>query len=56
MPIKTPKLILLDFDGTLADTFKEMVDMITATRAYEANATVVTNAKSMATSALSIGR
>ncbi|HLB51605.1 hypothetical protein A3F07_01750 [candidate division WWE3 bacterium RIFCSPHIGHO2_12_FULL_38_15] len=27
MPIKTPKLILLDFDGTLADTFKEMVDI-----------------------------
>ncbi len=38
------------------NTVKEMVDMITATRAYEANATVITNAKSMATSALSIGR
>jgi len=38
------------------NTVKEMVDMITATRAYEANATVVTNAKSMATSALSIGK
>ena len=38
------------------NTVKEMVDMITATRAYEANATVITNAKSMATSALSIGK
>lgn len=38
------------------NTVREMVDMITATRAYEANATVITNAKSMATSALSIGR
>ena len=38
------------------NTVREMVDMITATRAYEANATVITNAKSMATSALSIGK
>lgn len=38
------------------NTVKEMVDMITATRAYEANATVITNTKSMATSALSIGK
>ena len=38
------------------NTVKEMVDMITATRAYEANATVVTNAKSMATAALQIGK
>ncbi|MBN1469755.1 MAG: flagellar basal body rod protein FlgC [Fusobacteriaceae bacterium] len=35
---------------------KEMVDMITATRAYEANATVITNAKSMAQAALQIGK
>ncbi len=34
----------------------EMVDMITATRAYEANAAVVNAAKSMATKALEIGR
>jgi flagellar basal-body rod protein FlgC len=38
------------------NTVKEMVDMITATRAYEANATVVTNAKSMAQAALQIGK
>ena len=38
------------------NTVKEMVDMITATRAYEANATVVTNAKSMETAALQIGK
>lgn len=38
------------------NTVREMVDMITATRAYEANATVITNAKSMATLALSIGK
>ena len=34
----------------------EMVDMITATRAYEANAAVVNAAKGMATKALEIGR
>lgn len=33
----------------------EMVDMITATRAYEANATAVNSAKSMAMKALTIG-
>jgi flagellar basal-body rod protein FlgC len=38
------------------NTVKEMVDMITATRAYESNATVITNAKSMANSALQIGK
>ena len=38
------------------NTVKEMVDMITATRSYEANAQVVTNAKSMATAALQIGK
>ena len=35
---------------------KEMTDMITATRAYEANTTVISNAKSMAQSAMSIGK
>lgn len=34
----------------------EMVDMITATRAYEANVTAVNAAKSMALKALEIGR
>jgi flagellar basal-body rod protein FlgC len=34
----------------------EMVDMLTASRAYEANLAVVRNAKQMATQALSIGR
>ena len=34
----------------------EMVDMISATRAYEANVTVVNSAKSMALKALEIGR
>lgn len=35
---------------------KEMVDMITAMRAYEANATVVSASKTMAGKALEIGR
>lgn len=35
---------------------KEMVDMITASRAYEANVTVMNSAKSMALKALEIGR
>jgi len=34
----------------------EMIDMVTATRAYEANLAVVRNARQMATQALSIGR
>lgn len=34
----------------------EMVDMISATRAYEANVAVIQSAKSMATKALEIGR
>ena len=34
----------------------EMVDMITATRAYEANTTAINSAKSMAMKALEIGR
>ncbi|PKK91388.1 MAG: flagellar basal body rod protein FlgC [Candidatus Wallbacteria bacterium HGW-Wallbacteria-1] len=33
---------------------KEMVDMITATRAYEANAQVITNTRNMITQALNI--
>lgn len=35
---------------------KEMIDMISASRAYEANVTVMNSAKSMATKALEIGR
>ncbi len=35
---------------------KEMVDLITATRAYEANVTALNSAKSMAQRALEIGR
>jgi flagellar basal-body rod protein FlgC len=34
----------------------EMVNMITATRAYEANATAVNEAKQMAAKSLEIGR
>jgi flagellar basal-body rod protein FlgC len=34
----------------------EMVDMISATRAYEANVTAINSAKSMAAKALEIGR
>jgi flagellar basal-body rod protein FlgC len=34
----------------------EMVDMITASRAYEANVTTINAAKSMATQALSISK
>jgi flagellar basal-body rod protein FlgC len=34
----------------------EMVDMITASRAYEANVTAVNTAKSMAMKALDIGK
>jgi len=34
----------------------EMVDMVTATRSYEANLAVVRNARQMASQALSIGR
>lgn len=38
------------------DVIKEMVDLISASRAYEANVTAVKSAKSMATKALEIGR
>ncbi len=38
------------------DTVEEMVDMISATRSYEANITAFNALKSMATSALDIGR
>ncbi len=35
---------------------REMTDMITASRAYEANTTVITTAKGMANTALGIGK
>lgn len=38
------------------DIVHEMVDMITATRAYEANVTCINSAKDMISSALNIGR
>jgi len=37
-------------------TFKEMVDMMSATRSYEANTTTIKSAKRMAMKALDIGR
>lgn len=49
-----------DADGYVAKpnvhVVKEMVDLITATRAYEANIAAVNSAKSMAQRALEIGR
>lgn len=38
------------------DILEEMVDMMTATKAYEANVTVIKSAKRMALKALDIGR
>ena len=38
------------------DVIREMVDMIGAVRAYEANATVIQAGKTMAQAALQIGR
>lgn len=38
------------------NTSMEMVDLISASRAYEANLSVARNARQMATKALSIGR
>jgi len=38
------------------DSLKEMVDMISATRSYEANVTAFNAAKSMAIKGLEIGR
>lgn len=38
------------------NTVNEMVDMISATRSYEANVTAINSAKQMATKALDIGR
>jgi flagellar basal-body rod protein FlgC len=38
------------------DVLKEMVDMMSATRSYEANTTAIKSAKRMAMKALEIGR
>ncbi|MFS8580695.1 MAG: flagellar basal body rod protein FlgC, partial [Novibacillus thermophilus] len=38
------------------DLLKEMVDMVTATRSYEANVTAFNASKQMALKALEIGR
>ncbi len=38
------------------NVLREMVDLISAQRTYEANATVISNAKAMASSAVQIGR
>ncbi len=49
-----------DKDGYVAmpnvNIVKEMVDMISATRAYEANVTAINSAKTMAAKALDIGK
>jgi flagellar basal-body rod protein FlgC len=49
-----------DKDGYVAmpnvDIVKEMVDMIAATRAYEANVTAINSAKTMAAKALDIAK
>lgn len=49
-----------DKDGYVSmpnvNVVKEMTDMITASRAYEANVTVLNNAKGMANAALNIGK
>ncbi len=55
-----PKHPDANVDGYVAmpnvNVVAEMVDMMTATRAYEANVTAVNAAKGMATKALEIGR
>lgn len=63
---KEPKLVFdpshpdADADGYVEmpniQVMTEMVNMITATRAYEANATAINEAKQMATKSLEIGR
>lgn len=63
---KEPRLVMqpdhpdADEDGYVAypniDLSTEMVDLLAATRAYEANVTVVNTAKTMAMRALDIGR
>jgi flagellar basal-body rod protein FlgC len=58
--ISNPEHPHADADGNVAmpnvNIPFEMVDMVTATRSYEANLAVVRNARQLATQALSIGR
>lgn len=58
--INNPEHPHADADGNVAmpnvNIPFEMVDMVTATRSYEANLAVVRNARQLATQALSIGR
>lgn len=58
--VNNPEHPHADADGNVAmpnvNIPFEMVDMVTATRAYEANLAVVRNARQLATQALSIGR
>jgi flagellar basal-body rod protein FlgC len=58
--VNNPQHPHADADGNVAmpnvNIPFEMVDMVTATRSYEANLAVVRNARQLATQALSIGR
>ena len=45
-----------EMDGFDVDVAKEMVDMISATRSYEANVTALNASKGMISKALEIGR
>lgn len=58
--VNNPEHPHADADGNVAmpnvNIPFEMVDMVTATRSYEANLAVVRNARQLATQALSIGR
>ena len=58
--VRDPQHPHADKDGMVqmpnVNTAMEMVDLISASRAYEANLSVARNARQMATKALSIGR
>ena len=58
--VRNPQHPHADKDGMVqmpnVNTSMEMVDLISASRAYEANLSVARNARQMATKALSIGR
>lgn len=59
-PVYNPSSPDADKDGYVympnVDVLKEMVDMISATRSYEANVTALNASKSMETKALQIGK
>ncbi|MBP2001124.1 flagellar basal-body rod protein FlgC [Paenibacillus shirakamiensis] len=59
-PVYNPTSPDADKDGYVympnVDVLKEMVDMISATRSYEANVTALNASKAMETKALSIGK